>query len=198
VAKALTFGIIYGSTANGIAHNLDIPLSEAERLIALYFVTYPGIEVFISNAHKMAEFNHFVVTVFGFRKMQFGTLPPFRRTAVYKGGLRNSQNVLIQSPTSSAGLFAFGRASEAVKSLGGMATSTVYDSLELEVPIPRVAEAIELIFQCMDDLLVETFDWLDLPIGSDAEIGFNWGKLKSVHRGVTQPEIEAVLFDLKG
>jgi hypothetical protein len=79
-----------------------------------------------------------------------------------------------------------------------MATSTVYDSLELEVPIPRVAEAIELIFQCMDDLLVETFDWLDLPIGSDAEIGFNWGKLKSVHRGVTQPEIEAVLFDLKG
>lgn len=196
-AKALTFGILYGSSPRGIANTLGITLEEAERIISLYFNTYPGIEEFVTNAHSMALYNHYVVSVFGFRKMQYGTLPPFKYTAVYNGGLRNSQNVLVQSPTSSAGLFAFGLVNDAIKALGGRTMCTVYDSIELEIPRQHAAEALEIAFHCMDDLPVEIFDWLDLPIGSDAEIGFNWGEVKHVHRGATQEEIEVILQELE-
>ena len=64
----------------------------------------------------------------------------------------------------------------------------MYDSIELEVPIPRLAEAIELGYKCLDDYPVETFDWLDFKIGCDGEVGYNWGELCSIHRGMTQEE----------
>lgn len=58
-----------------------------------------------------------------------------------------------------------------------------------------MAEAIELGFYCMDDWPVQTFDWLDFPIGADAEIGFDWGdSLKKVHRGITQSECYKLLL----
>ena len=52
-------------------------------------------------------------------------------------------------------------------------------------------------FYYMNDFPVEHFDWLDLPVGCDVEIGTRWGNLKGVHRGITQPEIEAILATMK-
>ena len=188
-AKALTFGILYGSTAGGVANSMGISYAEAEKLISLYFNAYPRVREYIENAHNMATWNNFVVTHFGQRKMQYGTMPVFKGTAVYNGALRNSQNVLVQSTTSTLGLFCFAKVNEAIKPYGARCLATVYDSLEIEVPIEHAAEVLELAFYYMNDYPVEVFDWLDLPIGAEAEIGFNWGDAKVVHRGATQEDI---------
>lgn len=45
----------------------------------------------------------------------------------------------------------------------------------------------------MDDLPLEVFDWLTLPIGVEVEIGFNWGNVSKVHRGTTQEEVMRIL-----
>lgn len=192
-AKALTFGILYGSSVNGIALALNLSKDEAERLIALYFKTYPKIEEYVQNSHKMALWNQFVITPFGQRKQEYGTHKVFKPTASYNAALRNSQNVRVQSTTSTLGLVVFSNLNEAIKKLGGMSICTVYDSIEMEVPIVRAAEAIETAFYYMDEWPVETFDFLDLPIGVEGEIGRSWGSLETVHRGVTQAEIEALL-----
>lgn len=192
-AKALTFGILYGSSSAGVAMNMGVTEDRARELIALYFDTYPKIEEFVSDSHQMAELNQMIVSPFGQRKQQFGTLPEFKYTAVYNAAKRNSQNVRIQSPTSTLGLVSFAELNRRIKELGGKSLCTVYDSVELEVPVEKAAEAIELAFYCMNDYPQEILDWLDFPIGVEGEIGYNWGKTKLVHRGVTQDQISELL-----
>jgi DNA polymerase-1 len=92
-AKAVGFGIIFGSTAGGVAAGLGISTQEAQALIDMYFSLFPKIKDYIENTHKMALANHMVTTPFGRRKMEFGTLPCFKYTAVWNAALRNSQNV---------------------------------------------------------------------------------------------------------
>lgn len=125
MAKGLTFGVLYGSSVNGIALNLGVSKEEAERLINLYFKAYPGVLKYVQDSHRMAEWNHFVITPFGQRKQQYGTYSVFKPTAAYNAALRNSQNVLCQSTTSTAGLITFAAANEGIKTLGGKSICTV-------------------------------------------------------------------------
>lgn len=92
-SKVLTFSLLYGSTAGGIAMQLGISKQEAERIMALYFSKFPLIQQYIEDTHEMARLNHYVTTPFGQRKMEFGTMDMFKKTAVYNAALRNGQNV---------------------------------------------------------------------------------------------------------
>lgn len=195
VAKILTFSLIYGSTAGGIAMQLGMDKSEAENIMAMYFKAYPGLKKFIENAHAMAARNKFVVTPFGRRKQEFGCFDVFKSTAAYNAALRNSSNVLVQGTCSDMGLITFAHLNTEIKQLGGMSTACVYDSTELDVPLAKAAEAIELTFHYMDEFPVQYFDWLDLPVGCEVEISMSsWGECDTIHRGITQQEVEALLL----
>lgn len=188
-AKAVTFGVLYGSTVASLAMKLEISVDEGQKIVDAYFNTYPRIKEFVDNSHKMALANHFVFTPFGQRKQEFGSMDIFRGTAVYNAALRNSQNIRIQSPASTLGLMAFAKVNEELKKIGGMVACTVYDSWEGYVPISKVSEAIEIGFYNMDDWPQEEYEWLNFPIGADAEIGWDWGNsLTKVHRGISQTE----------
>lgn len=193
-AKALTFGILYGSSELGIATTMGVTKERARELITLYFKRYPKIQDYVDSAHRMAQVNNVVVTPFGQRKWQYGTLPMYKRTAAFNADLRNSQNVIIQSTASTMGLDCFSEFNLELKRRSlGKSICTVYDSLEAESAIRNAAEVIELGFAYLDDLPLEKYDWLDFPIGVEAEIGFNWGEVHTVHRGVTQREIMDLL-----
>lgn len=169
---------------------LNVTKEQAQEYIDMYFNAYPGMKTFIEDSHKMAIWNHFVFTPFGQRKQEYGTYPIFKPTAAYNAALRNSSNVRVQSTTSTLGLVVFAELNKEIKKLGGsMSICTVYDSIELEVPIERAAEAIELGFYYMNDWPVERFDFLDLPIGCDGELGTSWGNLEHIDRGIGQLEI---------
>jgi DNA polymerase-1 len=199
VAKILTFSILYGSSTGGIAMQLQLSKEEAQRLIDLYFKAYPGVQRYIEESHSMAIWNQKVWTPFGQYKHEYVALPVFKKTAAYNACLRNAQNVRIQSATSTLGLVTFANLNEAVERIDprNKAICTVYDSVEFEVPIERAAEVIETAFYYMNDWPVQTFDWLDLPIGTDGEIGFNWGEVEHVHRGITQQEVNDMLFKMR-
>lgn len=195
-SKALTFGILYGSSPNGIALNLGISLDQAKELIDLYFKNFPGIKIYVDCSHKMALENHYVVNPFGQRKMTYGAMEIFKGTAVYNGALRLAQNVRVQGTSSSFGLWAFTQFNTAIKPIGGKSLCTVYDSIEIEVPLNRAAEALELGFIHLNDAPVQQFDWLDLPVGVDAEIGTTWGNAKHIARGSTQEQIVELIRSL--
>jgi len=198
-SKALTFGILYGSTAGGVALNLGISYAEAEALINLYFSKFPRIKEYIENVHNEAIWNHMGVGPFGQRKMQYGTLPCFKGTAVWNAALRNQQNVRIQGTSSSAGLACFAAGNNGIKSLGGRSLATVYDSWELECPREHAAEVLEMAFYYMEEWPLKEFDWLTLPIGVEAEIsGKSWGQCSVIHRGSTQAQIEEFLKKEQG
>ncbi len=192
-AKTCTFSILYGATPRGMAYSLGIPETEAVNLINLYFKEYPLIEVYVQDSHKIAEANNFVVSPFGQRKWEFGTRREYKYTAVYNACKRNSANMRIQNTASSIGLFCFSALNEEIKKFGGRSICTVYDSIELEIPIEHAAKAINLAYYYMNEYPQKCFNWLDFPIGADGEIGYNWGELHSVKPGVTQEEIHKLI-----
>ena len=192
-AKAVCFGILYGSSVAGIANTLMISLEEAEKLVRMYFDTFPGVKDYIDQTHAAAQLNQYVITPFGHRRQFYGVQPVFKGTAAYNAGLRGSQNYIIQSATSVIGAVVFGKISQEIKKLGGICTATVHDSIETEVPEARAAEAVEMLYYYMNDWPQSQYDWISLPIGCDVELGTNWDNARHVKRGTTQEEALSLL-----
>lgn len=72
-----------------------------------------------------------------------------------------------------------------------------YDSLEIECPLDKAAEVIAICYDTLDNWPVETFDFLELPIGCEGDVGISWGETKVVHPGTTQAEVLAIIEKCK-
>jgi DNA polymerase-1 len=66
--KGINFGIIYGSSAFGIARQLGIAQTEAREHIQAYFERYPGVRKFLDRAVAEARERGFAETLFGRRR----------------------------------------------------------------------------------------------------------------------------------
>ena len=66
-AKAINFGLIYGMSAFGLAHQLGIDRGAAQRYVDLYFERYPGVRRYMEDTRAMAREQGYVETVFGRR-----------------------------------------------------------------------------------------------------------------------------------
>lgn len=197
----VTFSLLYGSSTAGIAKQLFMTTDEAQALVDMYFKTFPGVRKYIEGAHYMALNNQFVLTPFGQRKREYGTYQCFKKTAAYNAAMRNAQNVIIQSTTSTLGLIVFASLNEELKFRFGedrvKCICTVYDSIEIECDQAIAAEVFEVCNYYMEEWPLEQFKWLQLPIGCEGDVGISWGETEVVHRGVTQYDIDAVIAKLK-
>ena len=66
--KAINFGIIYGSSAFGIARQLGISQSQAREHIRAYFARYPGVRAFLDAAIQRAREKGYAETLAGRRR----------------------------------------------------------------------------------------------------------------------------------
>ncbi len=66
-AKVINFGLIYGMSPFGLARNLKIERSAAQRYAERYFERYPGVRRFMDNTRAQARELGYVETVFGRR-----------------------------------------------------------------------------------------------------------------------------------
>jgi DNA polymerase-1 len=66
-AKAINFGLIYGMSAFGLARQLGIDRSSAQKYVDLYFQRYPGVKRYMDETRAMAREQGFIETVFGRR-----------------------------------------------------------------------------------------------------------------------------------
>ncbi|MDT8443247.1 MAG: DNA polymerase I [Desulfuromonadales bacterium] len=66
-AKAINFGVIYGISAFGLARQLGIGRSEAQKFIDTYFERYPGIRTFMDSRITEAREKLYVTTMLGRR-----------------------------------------------------------------------------------------------------------------------------------
>ena len=67
-AKTVNFGIIYGISAFGLQQRLNIPRSEAGKLIENYFKKYPGVRSWIDETIAFAKEHGYVKTRTGRRR----------------------------------------------------------------------------------------------------------------------------------
>ena len=66
-AKAINFGLIYGMSAFGLAKQLGIDRTLAQRYIDTYFQRYPGVQAFMEHSRQTAQAQGFVETLAGRR-----------------------------------------------------------------------------------------------------------------------------------
>jgi len=67
-AKEVNFGILYGSTAFGLAQNLNISRTEASEIIDAYFKEFSAIKHYMDESINQAREKEYVETILGRRR----------------------------------------------------------------------------------------------------------------------------------
>ncbi|HLZ16471.1 MAG TPA: DNA polymerase I, partial [Cyclobacteriaceae bacterium] len=67
-AKEVNFGILYGSTAFGLAQNLNISRTEAAEIIESYFKEFAAIKRYMDDSINQAREKEYVETILGRRR----------------------------------------------------------------------------------------------------------------------------------
>ena len=168
-AKAVNFGIIYGSSAFGLASQLGIAAGEAQATIDAYFARYRGVRRFLDETIAAAARDGFVRTFLGRRRY----LPDLRsRNRTLRGAAeRMAVNTVIQ-----------GTAADLIKKamvevdalLRGARLRTrmilqVHDELVLEVPEAELDRVREEVPRRMEKVLS-----LRVPLLVEAGVGRSW------------------------
>jgi DNA polymerase-1 len=64
-AKIINFSIIYGASAKTLSEKLQVPISEANKLIEKFFYFYPGVKKLKEDLIEFAKTYGYVQTLFG-------------------------------------------------------------------------------------------------------------------------------------
>ena len=168
-AKAVNFGIIYGSSAFGLANQLGIATGEAQETIDAYFDRYRGVRRFIDETIEGAKGAGYVSTLLGRRRY----LPDLgsRNRVLRQASERMAVNTVIQ-----------GTAADLIK----RAMVDVDAALEDGPPSARLILQVhdELVFEVLEaevpdlenvvgERMVSALE-LDVPLVIDFGVGGNW------------------------
>jgi len=168
-AKAINFGIIYGSSAFGIANQLGIATGEAQEFIDAYFAEYPGVKRFMEATKVTAKEDGFVRTLLGRRRF----LPDLRskNRVLREAAERMAVNTVIQGTAADLIKKAM-VAVDADLTAAGLAARMllqVHDELVFEAPEAEIGPLRELVTGCME----KAFD-LRVPLVVDTGVGATW------------------------
>ncbi|MDJ0787671.1 MAG: DNA polymerase I [Myxococcota bacterium] len=168
-AKAINFGIIYGSSAFGIANQLGIAQAEAQQTIDAYFARYEGVRRFLDDTMAAAKEQGFVTTLLGRRRY----LPDLasRNRVLRQAAERMAVNTVIQGTEADLVKKAMVEVEQALTDLGSGARMIlqVHDELVFEVPESAVDASLPLIRERMESVYA-----LDVPLVVEAGAARNW------------------------
>lgn len=172
-AKAVNFGIVYGISSFGLSQDLSISRKEAEKYIASYFATYPGVKEFMDRSVAEAKKNGYVTTAFGRRR----PVPELSSSnfAQRSFGERVAMNSPIQGTAADIMKIAMIRAYNALKKQGLKARIAlqVHDELLIETP----KDEVEAVREILMDAMVGAAD-MAVPFEIDIHEGGNWLEAK--------------------
>jgi DNA polymerase-1 len=171
-AKAINFGLIYGMSAFGLARQLGIDRSSAQRYVDLYFERYPGVKAYMDRTREQAKESGFVETVFGRRLY----LPDIRsrNRALQQYAERSAINAPMQGTAADLIKLAMIHVDawcERDSADTAHLIMQVHDELVLEVREEAVAAVTEAVRRCMVDAGRGA---LRVPLKVDVGVGLNW------------------------
>ena len=168
-AKAVNFGIIYGSSAFGLANNLGIAASDAQDIVDAYFARYVGVRRFLDDTVVEAKKAGFVTTTLGRRRY----LPDLssKNRVLRQAAERMAVNTVIQGTAADLIKKAMVEVDVALRAsdLGVTLILQVHDELVFEVPKKQVDTLSELVRERMESVFE-----LRVPLVVDIGQGKNW------------------------
>jgi DNA polymerase-1 len=168
-AKAINFGIIYGSTAFGIANQLGIAAAEAQKTIDAYFERYHGVRRFLDETVEEARRCGWVTTLLGRRRY----LPDLgsRNRVLRNAAERMAVNTVVQGTAADLIKKAMVDVDAALRraTLRAQMILQVHDELVFEAPDEEVEAVATLARERMESVWT-----LAVPLRVEVGVGRNW------------------------
>jgi len=168
-AKAVNFGIIYGSSAFGLANQLGIAQSDAQETIKAYFARYRGVRRFLDDTVSEAKELGYVTTLLGRRRY----LPDLgsKNRVLRQAAERMAVNTVIQGSEADLIKRAMVDLDGALVEGGFQARMMlqVHDELVFEAPDDEVERLLALAVERMKGVYA-----LRVPLEVDAGAGATW------------------------
>lgn len=168
-AKEVNFGILYGSTAFGLAQNLGISRSEAADIINSYFNEFPSIKRYMDESINKARELQYVETILGRRRY----LRDINSRNITTRGFaeRNAINAPIQGSAADIIKIAMVNIHNWMKKekLRSRMIMQVHDELVFDAHKDEVEKVRENVVH-----LMKTAVELEVPMEVEAGIGNNW------------------------
>lgn len=168
LAKSVNFGIIYGISAHGLAQQLNISRSEAQKLIDRYFTTYRKVKQYIDTVVEEARQKGYVRTMLGRRRFLPNINSPNPALRAYAE--RNAINTPIQGTASDIIKVAMVHIHRWLKQNGCRTRLLVQIHDELLFELHRSEQEIVPHLKH----LMETAFPLEVPVVVEAGIGTSW------------------------
>ncbi|KHT30312.1 DNA polymerase I [Pectobacterium carotovorum] len=168
-AKAINFGLIYGMSAFGLSRQLNIPRSESQKYMNLYFERYPSVQDYMERTRQQAAEHGYVSTLDG-RRLYLPDIHS-RNAMARKGAERAAINAPMQ-----------GTAADIIKK----AMIAIDDWLQKDTPKVKMIMQVhdELVFEIHDSVIEESISkikvlmegcmQLNVPLQVDIGTGINW------------------------
>jgi DNA polymerase-1 len=172
-AKAVNFGIVYGISAFGLATQLGISRSDADKYIKNYFARYTGVRRWLDETMEHVRQTGVTKTMFDRER----PIPDMNSRNPNARGFaeRTAVNTPLQGTAADLIKLAMVRIDAALES-GGMQTKMllqVHDELVFECPPEEVASASALVKREMEGVCD-----LKVPLVVDVGVGDNWRDAK--------------------
>ncbi len=168
-AKAINFGLIYGMSAFGLAKQLGIGRSDAQKYVDLYFERYPGVKRYMDETRQRARDAGYVETVFG-RRLYLPDIQS-RNSALRQYAERSAINAPMQGTAADIIKLAMIDIASWLQgdASGARLIMQVHDELVLEVAEDRVDEVRTEVRRRMSGAAM-----LRVPLKVEVGVGKNW------------------------
>ena len=168
-AKAVNFGIIYGSSAQGLSRVIGIPFAQAKNIIDSYFTSYPNLKSYMENTVKLARENRYTQTITGRRRSLSDIVSP--NPIIQRAAERQAINTPIQGSAADIIKIAMIKVQDILKSnsLKTKLVLQVHDELVFEVPKEELEEIQPIIKSNMESAYS-----LKVPLVVDIGYGKHW------------------------
>ncbi len=175
MAKAVNFGIVYGSSAFGLSRGLKISQESAQSFIDAYFARYPGVKDFIDREIALAEKEGFVTTILNRRRYLPDICSP--NPAIRQLAQRQAMNTPIQGSASDLIKCAMIQVQDRIKEKGfrGRMLLQIHDELLFTVPRGELEEFSAMVRDRMENVLE-----LRVPVKIDVAYGDDWCHMKNI------------------
>lgn len=168
-AKAVNFGIVYGTTAFGLSQNLGIARKEAATIIDGYFEQYAKVKEYMENNKEYAREHGYVETILGRRRYLRDINS---RNQVVRGHAeRNAINAPIQGSAADMIKIAMINIHKAFRK-EGFASKMVLQVHD-ELVFDAAKEEVDQISPVIRDLMKNAIP-MSVPIEVEIDTGTNW------------------------
>jgi len=177
-AKAINFGIIYGISQYGLAKQIMVSNSEADKFLNSYFSKFPEIKNYMDSTIKFCRKSGYVNNIFGRRSHITGIND--KNFNVRNFQERAAINAPIQGSASEIMRLAMIRLDKKFKSLKNLKSKIllqIHDELIFEVPNNEIKSIAKIIKDEMTSVTESDLHSFSTPLTVDINIGENWGIL---------------------